>query len=52
MNLDLNSWEARIVLEALATLDQKWTSCKSVSKPLPSQSSAQPSKTFHVSRLA
>jgi hypothetical protein len=25
MTLDLNSWEARLVLEALATLDQKWT---------------------------
>ncbi len=26
MKLDLNNWETRLVLEALATLDQKWTS--------------------------
>ena len=25
MTLDLNSWETRLVLEALATLDQEWT---------------------------
>jgi hypothetical protein len=25
MTLDLNSWETRLVLEALAALDQKWT---------------------------
>jgi hypothetical protein len=25
MKVDLNSWETRLVLEALVTLDQKWT---------------------------